>query len=140
MVIRSQLSETFFFYGLTSYTKYMSQSLTIDERFDQLEARLDEQFSKVNAQFEGVQEQFSKVYSQIDRLAVAVVQGFERIDKSLEDKADKADMQRVYDYLDKVMKQQEINDDERLIMGHQLERLDRWVHEVAAKIGYDLVA
>lgn len=40
--------------------------------------------------------------------------------------------------MDKMAKQQEIDDDERLVMDHQLERLDRWVHEVADKIGYKL--
>ncbi len=40
--------------------------------------------------------------------------------------------------IDKVIKNQEINDEERLVMGHQLDRLDRWVHEVADKIGYKL--
>ena len=28
----------------------------------------------------------------------------------------------------------EISDDERLVMGHQLERLDRWTHELAEKL------
>lgn len=100
----------------------MAKQLTTDERFD----RVDAQLSEMN--------------KQLDRIATVVIQGFERIDKQLEDKASKADMQRVYDYLDKVIKQQEINDDERLVMGHQLDRLDRWVHEVAKKIGYELTA
>jgi hypothetical protein len=63
---------------------------------------------------------------------------FDRIDKALEGKAEAADMHRVLDLLDKIIKQQEINDEERLVMGHQLERLDRWVHGVADKIGYKL--
>jgi flagellin-like hook-associated protein FlgL len=100
----------------------MVQSLTADERFDKADAQL------------------SEMNKQLDRIATAVLQGFERVDKKLEDKANKTDMQRVYDYLDKIIKQQEINDDERLVMGHQLERMDRWVPEVADKIGYTLAA
>lgn len=42
--------------------------------------------------------------------------------------------------LDELAKRQEISDDERLVMGHQLERLDRWTHELAKKIGYELPA
>jgi hypothetical protein len=38
--------------------------------------------------------------------------------------------------IDELFKKQEISDDERLVMGHQLERLDRWVHQAANKIGY----
>lgn len=98
----------------------MAQPLTTDERFDKIDAQLAE------------------MNKQLDRIATAVVQGFERVDTKLEDKASKSDLQRLYDLLDKIMKQQEINDDERLVMGHQLDRLDRWVHEVADKIGYTL--
>ncbi len=28
--------------------------------------------------------------------------------------------------------------DERLVMGHQLDRLDKWTHELANKIGHTL--
>jgi hypothetical protein len=85
-------------------------------------------------------ERLDRIDNQLDRIATAVVTGFERIDKTLDAKADKADSQRMYDLLDKIAKQQEIDDDERLVMGHQHERLDHWVHEVAKKIGYDLAA
>lgn len=72
------------------------------------------------------------------RLFKFMTERFDKVDKALAEKASKVDMQRVYDLLDKVIKQQEIDNDERLVMGHQLERLDRWVHEVAKKIGYEL--
>ncbi len=42
--------------------------------------------------------------------------------------------------LDKVLKNQEINDEERLVMGHQLQRLDHWTHQLAKNIGYKLSA
>lgn len=98
----------------------MPKESTIDERFD----KVDQQLAEMN--------------KQLDRIVTAVVKGFERVDKTLDTKADKADLQRVYDLLDKIAKQQEIDDDERLVMGHQLERLDHWVHEVAKRIGYEL--
>ena len=77
------------------------------------------------------EDEFTKLYKLMSRR-------FDKIDKALEDKADKEGIKRIYDYLDRVIKQQEINNDERLVMGYQLERLDKWVHEVADKIGYKL--
>ena len=97
----------------------------------------DVHFDKVDAQLQEMRKDFS---DQFDKLASVIVKGFDRIDKVLETKADKSDLKRVFDLLDKIAKQQEIDDDERMVMGHQLERLDRWVHEVANKIGYDLTA
>lgn len=72
------------------------------------------------------------------RLFKYMTERFDKIDKSLEEKASTADMQRVLGLLDEVAKRQEISDDERLVMGHQLERLNRWTHELAKKIGYEL--
>lgn len=98
----------------------MQDKITTDQRFDKIDTQL------------------SDIHEQLDKIATAIVKGFDRLDTSLDDKASKADMQRVYDLLDKIIKQQEIDNDERLVMGHQLDRLDRWVHEVADKIGYKL--
>lgn len=83
-------------------------------------------------------ERFDKIDAQLDKIAAAVVKGFERMDKALEERASNADMQRVLGLLDEIAKRQEISDDERLVIGHQLERLNQWTHELAKKIGYEL--
>ena len=83
-------------------------------------------------------DRFDKIDATLDRLTTTMIKGFDRIDRDLEKKADKKDLNRLYDLMDKISKKQEIDDDERLVMGHQLDRLDRWVHEVADKIGYKL--
>lgn len=70
-------------------------------------------FKYMTERFDKVDEQFSKVANRFD--------GLEKM-------------------LDKVLKNQEMDEEERLIMGHQLERLDRWTHELAKKIGYELSA
>lgn len=72
------------------------------------------------------------------RLFKHMTERFDKLDKALEDKASNADMQRVLGLLDALAKRIEISDDERLVMGHQLDRLDRWTHELANKIGYEL--
>lgn len=63
---------------------------------------------------------------------------FDKVDKTLDQKADKSDTNKLLDLLDKLAKKQEIDDEERLVMGHQPDRFDRWVHEVADKIGHKL--
>lgn len=62
------------------------------------------------------------------------------VNVKLDDKASNKDMQTVLNLLDSLARRQEISDDERLVMGHQLDRLDRWTHELANKIGYTLSA
>ncbi|MEI6851071.1 MAG: hypothetical protein WCK26_03840 [Candidatus Saccharibacteria bacterium] len=77
------------------------------------------------------QDEFTKLFNYMSKR-------FDSIDKALEEKASNADMQKVLGLLDEFTKRQEITDDEMLVMGHQLDRLDRWTHELAKKIGYKL--
>jgi hypothetical protein len=60
------------------------------------------------------------------------------VNSKLDEKASNKDMQIVLNLLDSLAKRQEISDDERLVMGHQLDRLNQWTHELANKIGYTL--
>ena len=62
--------------------------------------------------------------------------------RGLEDSFQKQqqDIQHILNQLDNIEKRLEISEQERLVMGHQLERLDTWVHELATKIGYKLSA
>jgi len=65
---------------------------------------------------------------------------FDRIDKALERKAEKDGIEQLLRAIDALAKRQEINEEERLVMAHQLERLDQWVHQLADKIGVTLAA
>lgn len=72
------------------------------------------------------------------RLFKYMSERFDKIDKTLEATASNDDMQRVLGVLDELARRVEISDDERLVMGHQLDRLNRWTQELADKIGYKL--
>ncbi len=63
------------------------------------------------------EDEFTKLFKYME-------ERFDRIDKVLEAKADKADIERIFRALDAMAKRREINDDERLVMGHQLDRLN----------------
>lgn len=77
------------------------------------------------------QDEFAKLFKYM-------TERFNTLEEKLDSKAESADMQKVLNILDSLSKRQEISDDERLVMGHQLDRLDRWTHELAKKIGYKL--
>ncbi|MGC1177302.1 MAG: hypothetical protein WA843_04490 [Candidatus Saccharimonadales bacterium] len=50
------------------------------------------------------------------------------------------DTRRIFTYLDSVEKRLEIQEQERLVMGHQLDRLNTWTRDLARHIGYQLSA
>ena len=63
---------------------------------------------------------------------------FDSVDKKLDEKADKTDMQKALGLLDSFAKRQEIQDEERLVGDYQLVCLDRWTHELAKKVDHKL--
>ena len=62
---------------------------------------------------------------------------FDKIDIALASKANNDDLQRVLGLLDKISKDIEISEDERLVISHQLTQIHDWVEKAAKKI--DLV-
>jgi hypothetical protein len=80
-------------------------------------------------------ERFDRIDQQLERIAKVVVMGFADINKALDTKATAAEMQRALGLLDALAKRQEISDDERLVMAHQLTRLHDWVEQAADRIG-----
>lgn len=73
------------------------------------------------------------------RLFNYMTERFDKIDKVLEAKANDQDLQTALGLLDALAKRQEISDDERLVMSHQLTRLHEWVEEAAKRIGLKFV-
>ena len=76
-------------------------------------------------------DEFTKLFSFMEKR-------FNDVESKLNDKSEKMQVNKLIDMIDSVAKRQEINDDERLVMGHQLSRLDKWVHDLAVKIDYEL--
>jgi len=92
-----------------------------------------------NEMFDYMQQGFAHIDSQIGELELYTIKAFDRIDKALETKASSADLRKVMDTLDKILKQQEISDDERLVMQFQLTRIHDWVELAAKRIDLEFV-
>jgi len=64
---------------------------------------------------------------------------FDHVDEVLEAKADAKDLRTAISMIDTLSKRQEISDDERLVMAHQLTRLHEWVEQAAERINLKFV-
>lgn len=116
---------------------------TYSDRFDQIDAwcdKTDKKLDGIDAWRDKADRRFDRIDKQLDKITAAMVKGFDRIDNALEKKADKTDLNRALDMLDSIIKRQETDQHERLVMGHHLERIERWSHELADKIGHKLIA
>ena len=91
---------------------------SIDQRFNSIDQRLDKQDDYIESQFAAIQEQFLDFEQRMDEI--------------------KGILNDIRNWQDAISKQLEISEQERLIMGRQLDRLDAWCHELAGAIGHRL--
>ena len=78
-------------------------------------------------------DEFTKLFQYIRSIGT-------KLDTQSDIMATKHDMHQLLNRLDSIEKQLEISEDERLVMGRQLDRLNQWIEKIADKIGYKLVA
>jgi len=78
------------------------------------------------------EDQFTKIFKYM-------TERFDRMDNAIELKSNSSDMQTVLGLLDALSKRQEISDDERLVMSHQLTLLHDWVEQAAKRIDLKFV-
>ena len=78
------------------------------------------------------QDEFSKLFSYM-------TERFDKLESKIDAKAASVDLSKVIGMLDTLLKRQEISDDERLVMAHQLTRLHEWVEEAASRIDLKFV-
>lgn len=76
-------------------------------------------------------QQFAKLYAHMDKR-------FDKIEAELEKKADKTEINGIYDKLDHIIGRLDEDDTERTAMTAQLDRHERWHHEVADQVGLTL--
>lgn len=85
-----------------------------------------------------MREMFDDVLGVIDVLTTRMDERFTKLEAAFAKQQE--DIRQILVRLDHIDKRLEIDEQERLVMGHQLEQLDKWVHELAGKIGYKLSA
>ena len=86
---------------------------------------------------QNTENRLDKIEKQLDNIAKSLITGFDSMNKQFDTKANNDDLQRVLGLLDKISKDIEISEDERLVISHQLTQIHDWVEKAAKKI--DLV-
>ena len=119
----------------------------LDKLETKVESKLQAMDSKFEAKFESIDKRFEALDAKIDARADETIdllrtfmgQVAEEFDKvHAEQREMRRQINRILDHLDSIEKRLEITEDEQLVMGHQLKRLQAWTEHLAEKMGIDL--
>jgi hypothetical protein len=102
---------------------------------DDLGQRIDTVKGELQGQIDSVRDDLS---DQILKLYQHTENRFGELEAKLEAKADRQDLDRIYDALDAILKNQETEQQERAAIITQLDRHERWHHQTAAVLDLKL--
>ncbi|MBI4919990.1 hypothetical protein HY838_01735 [Candidatus Azambacteria bacterium] len=120
----------------------------LDDKFSKVDdqfSKIDDQFSKIDDQFSKIDDQFSKIddqFSKIDDQFSKIDDRFSSIDSQLEylkeNKADKSDFNNLLTAVDAYAQKADTYFQEMVMLSHKVDRHEKWLQEIADKLGVKL--
>ena len=110
---------------------------TIDGKFE----RVDEKFNKVDERFDKVDEKFNKVDERFDKVEEELggIKGeMLGLKENLADKADKIDIDNLLTAIDGYAKKADTYFQEMVVLSHKVDRHEKWLLQLADKLGVKL--
>ncbi|MDD5145852.1 MAG: hypothetical protein PHF44_03355 [Candidatus Pacebacteria bacterium] len=101
------------------------------EDFSELVDYLDKKFDRVDQQFSGVDRRFINGEQKIIDIS-------EKIESLVETKADKSDINNLVNAVDAYAKKADAYFQEMLMLAQKVDRHEKWLHQVAEKLGVKL--
>ncbi|OGZ20408.1 MAG: hypothetical protein A2654_00515 [Candidatus Nealsonbacteria bacterium RIFCSPHIGHO2_01_FULL_43_31] len=103
----------------------------MDKDFSEIIEYLDGKFSGVDEKFSGIDEKFSGIDGRLIDLD-------NKIEELKENKADKSDISTLMSAIDAYAKKADTYFQEMVMLSHKVNRLEKWIQEIAEKVGIRL--
>jgi len=94
------------------------------EDFSELIEYLNKKFTNIDEKFDNVDEKFVNIERELNSLQ--------------ESKADKSDINNLMNALDAYAKKADTYFQEMVMLAHKVDKLEKWIHQIAGKVGINL--
>lgn len=116
--------------------------MTVLQKIESLDGKIDRLVQRLDGhdkRFDNYDKRFDSHDKQFDKIMAFMLKRFDQIERTLETKADKKDLDRIMNALDSVVRRQETWEQEYLASGNQLGRIQDWAEKVAPKVNVKFV-
>jgi peptidoglycan hydrolase CwlO-like protein len=114
---------------------------SIDKRFDTMDKKFDGRTDTLEKKFDGKIDALEKKFDdQFAKLFKYMGKEFKEIHQQLDEKATKAELNTYANAVDAYMKRTETYHQEMLVLGHKVDRHEKWHHQTAKAGGVKLSA
>ncbi len=117
----------------------------MNEDFSELIQYLDGKFTKIDKKFEEVDQKFKEVGgrfesvdSRFENISQKIIDIDGKLENILENKADKSDINNLMNAVDAYAKKADTYFQEMLMIANKVDRHEKWLHQVAEKLGIKL--
>jgi len=101
------------------------------EDFSELIEYLNKKFTNIDEKFDNIDEKFDNV----DEKFVNIERELNSLQES---KADKSDINNLMNALDAYAKKADTYFQEMVMLAHKVDKLEKWIHQIAGKVGINL--
>ena len=110
----------------------------VGEKFSEVHEKMDKGFAGVDEKFAGVDEKFAGVYKKMDKGFANVDMKFDEVHKEIKEL--KESFSILQTAVDGYAKRADDYFQEMVMLSHKVDRVERWVLQLAEKIGVQLKA
>ncbi|HUT96419.1 MAG TPA: hypothetical protein VMW82_02540 [Candidatus Paceibacterota bacterium] len=100
----------------------------MDKDYTELIEYLGDKFEKVDNRFDKIDERIDKIDEKINKIGT-----------TLENKADKKDVQDLVNAIDRLTKSIETYREEQIALSFKVDKMEKWIQQIADKVGIKLV-
>lgn len=113
----------------------------MDKDYSELVSYLDGKFTKIDERFSEIDGRLIKIderFSETDKKLLIVSNRLSNIESILDEKADKEDFNNLLTSIDAYAKKADTYFQEMVMLARKVDRMEKWLHQVADKIGIKL--
>lgn len=109
----------------------------MDKDYKELVEYLDKKFGKIDEEFEGVDKRFEGVDKRFDKL-FEVFATKEDLEEAVKNLSTKEDFNNLLNSVDAYAKKADTYFQEMVMLSHQVSRHEKWINQIAEKLGIKL--
>ncbi len=110
----------------------------MDKDFGELVEYLDKKFNNIDDKFNNIDDKFNQIDGKFNTVSQKIFNIDERLERLEENKADKSDIDNLLGAVDGYAKKADTYFQEMVLLSHKVDRHEKWIQQMAEKLGVKL--
>ncbi|MFH1657474.1 MAG: hypothetical protein ABH919_03330 [bacterium] len=113
----------------------------LDKKFNNVDGKfndIDKKFDNIDGKFDNIDNNFNQIDNKFDIVSQKIFDIDEKLERMEENKADKSDIDNLLGAVDGYAKKADTYFQEMVLLSHKVDRHEKWIQQMAEKLGVKL--